>query len=420
MPGRLFVEEEGGRVRVSWQAAGQLRPEGGGWEPFESPLSGEDLEDLRWYLEDYLRAPYAVYEDRGKEIEGRLGAWGQALFAGVFGTGREGGKTYERAAASDDWELWIASESPAFLSLPWELLRDPDRPTPLALDLAGLHRTIGTPQEAFAASSGEALRVLMVIARPFGLGDVPYRTVARPLLKRLEPVQGRVELEVLRPPTFEALEERLRRAKEEGEPFQILHFDGHGAFGGAIRGGASTRSSFTPQLLEGVLLFETEFGYGQAVAASDLARVLKGAGTSLAVLNACQSAMLSGAAPEAAVATRLLQEGSASVVAMAYSVYAVAAAEFMAAFYEALFAGEPMARAVTAGRRQLHRQSLRPSPKGRLPLSDWVVPVHYARRELAFSSEWWRKIAATCRWQSRGTYDLSSSGSRWGADPTWL
>lgn len=50
---------------------------------------------------------------------------------------------------------------------------------------------------------------------------------------------------------------------------------------------------------------------------------------------------------------RLLQEGTASVVAMAYSVYAVAAAEFMAAFYERLFAGDRVADAVSAGRRRL-------------------------------------------------------------------
>ena len=37
------------------------------------------------------------------------------------------------------------------------------------------------------------------------------------------------------------------------------------------------------------------------------------------------------------MATRLLEAGAAAVVAMGYSVYAVAAAEFMAAFYEALF-----------------------------------------------------------------------------------
>ena len=43
---------------------------------------------------------------------------------------------------------------------------------------------------------------------------------------------------------------------------------------------------------------------------------------------------------EASVATALLKSGCAAVVAMAYSVYAVAAAEFMAAFYESLFAGD--------------------------------------------------------------------------------
>ena len=57
------------------------------------------------------------------------------------------------------------------------------------------------------------------------------------------------------------------------------------------------------------------------------------------VLNACQSGAV-GKELEASVATALLKAGCAAVVAMAYSVYAVAAAEFMAAFYESLFAGE--------------------------------------------------------------------------------
>ena len=51
------------------------------------------------------------------------------------------------------------------------------------------------------------------------------------------------------------------------------------------------------------------------------------------VLNACQSGAV-GKELEASVATALLKAGCAAVVAMAYSVYAVAAAEFMAAFYE--------------------------------------------------------------------------------------
>ncbi len=101
------------------------------------------------------------------------------------------------------------------------------------------------------------------------------------------------------------------------------------------------------------------------------------------VLNACQSGAI-GKDLEASVATALLKAGCAAVVAMAYSVYAVAAAEFMAAFYESLFAGASVGQAVTAGRRRLSGHDGRPSPKGDIPLADWLVPVHYMRKEVRF------------------------------------
>ena len=101
------------------------------------------------------------------------------------------------------------------------------------------------------------------------------------------------------------------------------------------------------------------------------------------VLNACQSGAV-GKELEASVATALLKAGCAAVVAMAYSVYAVAAAEFMAAFYESLFTGASVGQAVTAGRRRLFDHDGRPSPKGDMPLADWLVPVHYLRREVRF------------------------------------
>ena len=101
------------------------------------------------------------------------------------------------------------------------------------------------------------------------------------------------------------------------------------------------------------------------------------------VLNACQSGAV-GKELEASVATALLKAGCAAVVAMAYSVYAVAAAEFMAAFYESLFAGDSVGQAVTAGRRRLFAHDQRPSPKGDMPLADWLVPVHYLRRDVRF------------------------------------
>jgi hypothetical protein len=134
---------------------------------------------------------------------------------------------------------------------------------------------------------------------------------------------------------------------------------------------------------EGVLAFEGPGGGGDDVPASRVAAVLRDGRVPVVVLNACQSGAI-GKDVEAAVATRLLREGCAAVVAMAYSVYAVAAAEFMAVFYERLFARDSVGAAVTAGRRRLFENNARPSPKGDLPLADWLVPVHYLRRDVAF------------------------------------
>ena len=337
-------------------------------------MSPQEREDLRWYLEDYLEAPYAVYQDRGTAIADQIQPWGVRLFDALFGAGQPGRDAYLKARAAEPCELWIASKAPAFLGLPWELLHDPARPAPLALEIAGINRTL--PAEAPAADPrpGERLRVLLVIARPYGLKDVRFRTIARPLFERLAPVAGEVRIDVLRPPTFADLKRRLAEAREAGEPYQIVHFDGHGGFGAPWGG--------EPQ---GHLLFETEAGRIDLTSADDLALLFAEAKVPLLVLNACQSGTIEGVTrPEAAVATRLLQGGAAAVVAMSYSVYAVAAAEHMAAFYEALFAGKTVSQAVTEGRRQLQRSPLRPSPKGPLPLADWLVPVHYARCEVVF------------------------------------
>jgi hypothetical protein len=84
---RLKVEElSDGQVTVSLQRPGQAYFEtAGGPVPFSSPLGEDEREDLRWYLEDYLIAPYAVYEERGHKVEERLPEWGTSLFDSVFG-----------------------------------------------------------------------------------------------------------------------------------------------------------------------------------------------------------------------------------------------------------------------------------------------------------------------------------------------
>jgi len=230
------------------------------------------------------------------------------------------------------------------------------------------------------------LRVLLVIARPAGQQDVGYRMIARHLLERLDAVRGEVDLQVLRPPTFRTFQEAVQQAAAAGQPYQVVHFDGHGVLAGRPRGGGlglGRRDQFGADQAAGLLLFEGEGGGEDPVSAAAFAAVVRHGQVPVVVLNACQSGAL-GDQTEAAVATRLLQDGAASVVAMGYSVYVVAAAEFMAAFYEALFAGRSVGEAVAAGRQQLYHRQERPSPKGPMALQDWMVPVHYARSDIRF------------------------------------
>ena len=170
------------------------------------PLTPDSLEDLRWYLEDYLDAPYGVYEDRGAQIQRNLKDWGEAVFTAALGPVWAAFRELTTVDAAPD--VVIRSASPALLALPWELMRDPGRPAPVALDLGGMSRAIGTTDLAKGIDvPGGRLRVLMVISRPKGVRDVGYQMIARPLIARLAAVRGDVDLVVLRPPTLDALTE---------------------------------------------------------------------------------------------------------------------------------------------------------------------------------------------------------------------
>src|SRR5205807_2004663 len=103
-----------------------------------------------------------------------------------------------------------------------------------------------------------------------------------------------VDLEVLRPPTLEALAARLRAARDAGASFQVVHFDGHGVAAD-----------------EGALVFERPGGGADYVTAGRLAGILTAADVPVAVLNACQSGAI-GKRLEAAVATGLLAGGAAA------------------------------------------------------------------------------------------------------------
>ena len=366
---------------VSWPDGGM--PEEVSRAPFTWPLDADALEDLRWYLEDYLQAPFGVWEDRGPAVRAKLAVWGDQVFGSIFGPGRAR-DAYQRAR-DKGLEVVFRSAHPNWLGLPWELMRD--EAGPVALGAGGISRSLPVADRGGTLEvPGGRLRVLMVISRPGGIRDVGYQMVARPLLERLQAVRGEVDLTVLRPPTFDALHQALKDAIDAGTPFHMMHFDGHGVMPGRTRGGGAIiggRPTMMADQGEGILAFEKTGGGSDHIAASKVAAVLAAGQVPVVVLNACQSGAV-GKELEASVATALLNAGCAAVVAMAYSVYAVAAADFMAEFYESLFAGKSVGQAVTTGRKRLFDHDQRPSLKGGLPLADWLVPVHYMRGEVRF------------------------------------
>ncbi|MEM3554981.1 MAG: hypothetical protein QXU79_04125 [Candidatus Micrarchaeaceae archaeon] len=242
-----------GHIQVSWQRGSAIPRAYPQPIPFSDPLSMEDRKELRWYPEEYLLFPYGAERRRAEQVEGKMAGWGESLFRQVFikGTSDPDPHAFYQEAVReglDRCELCITSEDPTFLSISWELMRDP---TPgrgyLAPLLAGLYRQrtghkIETPPEI---PPGEPFRILLVIARPYGERDVPLGTVARPVLEALHPLRPHLQLEVLRPPTFDEFQKRLNARPGY---YHLVHFDGHGVF--------ARPSAFGP-----LMLFGSESGY---------------------------------------------------------------------------------------------------------------------------------------------------------------
>lgn len=356
----LRIMHQDDKIQLSWQR-GYESPRFASEVAFHQPFDEENAAELRWYLEDYLKFPYGIFPDNAVKIEQKLQHWGQHLFELVFRSTEKGREFFQEATREglDNCELGIISDNAEVLNLPWELLYSPDYQF-LAPSLAGMYRSLSSQgvKAPLPPMPNDQLNILLVIARPDDQQDVGFKTIARPLLAALQPIRQRVNLKVLRPPSLKAFEAELQANKGF---YHIVHFDGHGNFDSET---------------QGVLVFEDEQGNEQAVSAREIAQYLTDCRVPIFVLNACKSGQV-GEEAFSSVAGQLVKLGAKGVVAMAYSVYAKGAEHFIGRLYGELVRGECIATAVAAGRKSMSIDKMRPSPKGNLPLQDWLVPVLY-------------------------------------------
>lgn len=413
-----FTEAEG-KYRVEVALEGDGQPRQTATSRFEFKLSPQDHEDLRWYLEDYLQHPLDPAPAIAARIEQRMNDIGTDLFKAVFQSSDDSRDLWATLRSQlNDARVEINTEVREATAIPWELLRDPKTEAALALRSQAFVRS--QPQTSqrprLPAKSSGPIRILLVICRPGGRDDVPFRSVASRLLKSLSGVDtDAFQLDMLRPPTFEQLSKTLRQAKANDAPYHVVHFDGHGTYEevASPSGLAGLLKKLNPLLLSapragahGYLLFENpqHEENAQFVDGSALGKLLVETEVPVLVLNACRSAhaeaptspLPKGEGPGVragdmraevrafgSLAQEVMNAGVAGVVAMRYNVYVVTAAQFVADFYSGLTQGQTLGEAVTLSRKQLEAQPLREIAYDPRPLQDWPVPVVYEAAPIA-------------------------------------
>ena len=178
---------------------------------FTSPLSEDDLKELRWYVESYSSGYTADVDDRRAErVRDRLKGWGEALYKAVFHDESIEPFISFRNLQEPGRVVTIQSSNPAVLSFPWELLHSPQggylfNERPHISIRRNLAQRGGRGLQKVVAK--ERLRLLFVVSRPDGAGFLDPRLEPQAVLDALasESIEDRVDVEFLRPATLQKL-----------------------------------------------------------------------------------------------------------------------------------------------------------------------------------------------------------------------
>jgi tetratricopeptide (TPR) repeat protein len=387
----LTIHELEGVRRASARARLVYEPAAPGesWQ-FIAPIGPIEAEELRWYLEKYAIWPGEYFRDRARKVEESLVQWGRLLYQAAL----------PPAHAADILRLWTSIDDPAgrrfsiqvettpeagaaaresatlLLGLPWELLHDGERFLFQGANPIHIRRRLTSPEVRGVPVVAPPIRILLVTARPEdeACGYIDHRASALPLVETMETLGGLVRIRLLDPPTLSALGAELDRAGRAGEPYHVVHFDGHGSYDRvAGRGGLCFEDPRDSDYLDQrrrVMVYT-----------DDLGPLLREHRIPLFFLEACQTAKAEQASES--VASELLKAGVASVVAMSHSVLVETTRRFVEAFYGALARGARVGDAMLEGQRILKNDPFRGRifGAGELRLEDWFVPVLFQEKD---------------------------------------
>jgi hypothetical protein len=397
-------------------------------------------EVMRWYLEDYSVFPFRTAHAEVASAEQKMREIGKRLFKALFGINADTRRLWSKLGKGlHKCRIEVLTDSEEVATLPWELMCDPRTQIPLsvrACTFVRSHLNASGIQTSLPLHSSP-IRILLVICRPAGSQDVGIRSVASHLIRGLsDDHRAAFQMDVLRPPTYSRLARVLRRAKDEGRAYHVVHFDGHGVHAGPDQLEGLNRAGYivlNPQPgTHGYLAFENSTAEAnvELVDGTRLGSLLVDTEVPVLVVNACNSDSftarrgseagearikeaegpvrgvtadsnspvtgrdqdIGGAGaneasdawpPEESVRAfgSLAQEvasfGVPGVVAMRYSILVVTAAQFVEDLYSGLIQGKSLGEAVTLARKLLYDQPRRDLVGNHVLVQDWMVPVVY-------------------------------------------
>lgn len=320
-------------------------------QPLELDVPGvldrrNDLENA--VLASATRARRAVRPD-----EKALREIGQQLFEAIFCGSI--GSDYRSGLMEAGGRLQVALHitAPELAALPWEAMFDPVTSKYVCLD-EPLIRHVDSPYAPEPLEVKPPVRILGLVAAPVGLPMLNVRAEKENLGKALAKAEadGLVQLTWAPDASWRTIHDLLL-----GEPWNVLHFVGHGDFDASGD--------------EGRLALVGPDDRPDYVQASRLADLLSEAQPTprLVVLNSCAAGQSGADDVLSGTAAALVHGGVDAVAAMQFSISDDAAIAFARGFYTAIAHGRPVDMAARSGRIEILG----------LHTLEWVTPVLYAR-----------------------------------------
>ena len=331
---------------------------------FRLPIDAAERSEIAWYFQEYLDFPFGPARNRAEAVENGLRNLGRLLFETVFREG-EARALFDQATSEglSSCQLVIISERAEFLSLPWEVLNNPESGY-LVSSLAGLVRQSAAPPlpAIEPGLSSDQLNVLLVSPYCGSGAEARAGGFSEGLVPILDSLDVEVELDFLRPATFEALSQSLAAHPSH---YHIIHLDGIELDDDAN------------------VLFEGEGSADVAISAAQLAGALVDASVPVIMLNAGDRGARSDARSEAwrRLGQELSDAGAPVSIVLPTALRGDSVTEgFLKAFYQSLVQGEPAERALAASRAFLMDEPRRTTLVGPQVSWDWTAPVVYQAR----------------------------------------